>query len=616
MMHRFVVAISTADGSHEFHQVKLLLDERFKSWSMALDQSRARAWVFQQTPSQMSHRQLGVNGCLIGVDFEYKSTIDALQHCGSEGVADILRGRWGAYVAVLADPRTGIVNVYRDPSGRIECWRMSLDGVDILFSHLDDVSCVRPRGATINWDYLLYHLSSPSVQNEETGLSGVTEVLPGQELRYAGGLPERRMRWSPEKIASAPFTEIGEAQAALRDAAELATQSLAERYDTIALDLSGGLDSTTVLGLLRRHARHPNVVGFNYVTSHAESDERAYAREAAQYHSIRLVELLMMPGDRIDPDNSFARRLLRPDPRMLASVYDELTTSAYAGISAKAYFTGTAGDHLFGEVVNVNAVCDYTRYHGFDGGAVAAAHQLAQASKKHTIWSAARAVLADQFQPYRSVRAYLETPNEFLSEEAHESIDFDRFAHPWIRSGVRTLPPAKLRQVFGLAELQRHYSRYGRADVAEEVHPLFSQPLMEAALRTPSYWFADGGMRRGLMRRTFADLLPTSIRERRTKGANTSLWLAVMGRDLRRISELLLDGQLAKRKLIDRGRIEQALKDLASIGARKPQRALKYCLTTEMWVEQMDLAGAPSVTSRASPAPVAFASAPNADTAL
>lgn len=47
----------------------------------------------------------------------------------------------------------------------------------------------------------------------------------------------------------------------MRSAAERAVDHWATLYRSILLDLSGGLDSAIVLGLLRRHPRHPDVVG-------------------------------------------------------------------------------------------------------------------------------------------------------------------------------------------------------------------------------------------------------------------------------------------------------------------------------------------------------------------
>lgn len=581
MMHRYVAVISSNGASPAFAAMKAKLGNHLGAWPTVLDTDFASAWCFQTPPSQLGCHQTGPAAVTIGLQVPNQATSPESAMGPPAGFGTMLATTWGAYVSIAADVDRKTVRIARDPTGRIECWRLALPDADVIFSHFSDVQRLHPA-MSLNWDYLIYHLNANWTRGDETGLLGVTEILPGEEITYDQSGSQKRTHWRPHEIAADQHASAAAARSAIRQAAEVSIREWASRYDSIALDLSGGLDSSIVLGLLRSCAHHPQVIGVNYITPHAEGDERRYARDAAEMHAVELVEC-ELSASTIGPAPSFAARLLRPAIRSMPLGYDQAASSIAKRYSIDAFFSGTGGDHIFYDPLRLSAISDYRRDHGFSPGFVTAAHQLAQASKE-TIWNAFGTAAADWIRGPRTLRELLQRENPFLSAEVREGADYERFAHPWAREGHKSVPPAKLHQILNISELQRHYWRYGRADVAEEVHPLFSQPLMEACLRTPAYWFAPGGVQRGLARQLFADLLPERIRTRRSKGANTSHWVQVMDQHLPRTRELLLDGVLSSRGMLDRRKLEAALTPLG-LAANKAFGPIINCLTTEMWIQ-------------------------------
>lgn len=581
MMHRYVSIISTspASSSHDEIWAQLGLGT---GWERALRTSRASAWVWSRAPSRLNHRMLNAMTCVIGLDFAARSDV-----CDEKDGAPVglLSARWGAYVALRVDPDSGAVSVLRDPSGRIECWRLKRRDYDIVFSHYGDVIGQNPNSDPIDWQYIAYHLNNTWLHGDRTGISNVTEILPGEELVFDGQAVRRIVHWSPGQIAKDSYSSREEAGRAIRASAERAVSAWAARYDRIVLDLSGGLDSAIVLGLLRRHAGHPNVVGINYVTNHSESDERHFARDAADLHGVRLIEQTVS-SQTVGRRANFSMRLLRPTVRLMSLGYDELGGAIAEKLSAEAFFTGSGGDHLFFDNISTRAIADYRRQNGFDSKFVATAHELARLSK-NTIWNAFGVAIKDCLRAAPQLADLVKLQNPFLAGDAASFSDYERFAHPWVVDARSHMPPEKLRQIVNLVELQRHYWRYGRGDIAQEVHPLISQPLIEASLRTPTYWFASGGVQRGLARDAFADLLPASIRERRNKGANTSHRVQMMLRELPWIRAMLLEGRLAAEGLVDRTRLEAALQPMV-LSAGADIWRLTTCLTTEMWIQQME----------------------------
>lgn len=562
-MHRFLALVTHAPAPAHALVLRERMDRKFAGWVSLLNAPTLKVRVFSREPSQLGFQSKGRDACVVG------------RQMGSSSEAG--PPAWGSYVSF---ERLGEdVRVRRDPTGRVECWRWPFLGGELLFSHLADALQLGLAPPALDWDYLLYHLTCHFTRGEATGLTGVTELLPGAELTFNQGSASVRFYWDPHEIAADRFGDACEAQKAIRSAGEIAVAAYGGLYRRIALDLSGGLDSSIVLGLMKGPAGHADIVGVNYVTPHPEGDERAFARDAAQRHGARLIEReLRLERFRSVPGN--AERLLRPSSRMMPMGYDELHGELLREIGADAFFTGSGGDHLFAASLGAEAGADHLALLG-PAGFMRRAHEIANLSQD-TIWNVmgrSAALLTRRPAPAATADVSCLTPL------AVRSVDPGRFSHPWVIQPKRT-PPGKLQQIASITELYRHYWRYGRADVAEEGHPLFSQPLMEACLRTPTYFFCADGQQRGLARRAFGDLLPDSIRERRSKGANTSHWVRTIAADLQTVRELLLEGALSRTGWIDTPALEKTLTPNGLLANRR-LGSLVTCLTTELWIQGM-----------------------------
>ena len=531
----------------------LAFDQFQRTWTAILESDRVRVWASEETSVFAAHNVPSVDGrmCIIGRIFE-------------EGPSAInwkgVHRCWGAFIAVAVEANGRVVRVYRDPTGRIECWRVKYAGFDVLFSHLEDVLPLIGRLLTVNWNYLAFHLTNRWLHNEQTGYREIFELLPGDELTYDCDKVSIARKWHPASFIAEPHCTIEDARSAMRDAAERAVSNWATLYRSILVDLSGGLDSAIVLGLLRRHACHPDVVGVNYVIKHVEGDEREYANDAARLHAISVVERDPAEGLK-EPSPPFSLRLLRPATRTFPLGYDSVGISTQKAFKRDAFFSGTGGDHIFYDHLTTTASVDHYRVRGF-GGLLEKAHLLAQISRS-TIWSGIGAVYADiRSTDGDAVQALMRkcgryfAKNPFLSDGAINSMNFEHFVHPVVLDLSKSATPSRLVQVINLIELQKHYWRYGRADESDETHPLFSQPLFEASLQTPCHWFCAGGIQRGLARQTFSDLLPESILTRKFKSSNSSHWLKAISRELPWFRALMLDGALAGSGLLKKDDLE------------------------------------------------------------
>lgn len=580
MLHRFLLAIPT-DGA-DLSEINAAMDAAGQEWTLILANTFSAVWVATRAPSKLFYRELGGDegeGVLIGRDFSN----DSVTWSGCDTNDRLLDTRWGAYVAIRVDRNAQGVAVLRDPSGRIPCWRYSAPNMTIFFSHLQDLRSVFGAKLSINWKYVELHLTNRWAHGRETGFNEIDEILPGEKVQVSkrGQVVERP--WRAEDVPSKPHEHIHAAGEAIAQAAALSVKSWGQLYDRLALDLSGGLDSAIVSGLLAKHAPKVEVVGINYVISHIEGDERAYARDAAEFASIDLVEYLLEPEALTNPP-SFDNRLLRPSSRTIALGYDEVGLILAQRYQSDAFFTGSGGDHLFYDHVDVTAAIDHFRALGIRG-LVPVIHRLAQASSS-TFWAGLHAVLRSAFVRKNELPTQGDVANPFIIEELSQRELSTDSLHPSIVAAMDRASPAKFLQICHLVELQSHYWRHGRAEVAEEVHPLFSQPLIEASLRTPSHWFCQDGIQRGLARTSFRDVLPKSIAERRTKSSNNSHWTRVIDGKLNSYRDLILGGVLAKRGILNHHNSDRILTSLG-LQEGKDFNAFANTLIVEQWLRSV-----------------------------
>jgi asparagine synthase (glutamine-hydrolysing) len=117
------------------------------------------------------------------------------------------------------------------------------------------------------------------------------------------------------------------------------------------------------------------------------------------------------------------------------------------------------------------------------------------------------------------------------------------------------------------------------------VTPLFSQPLLEAVLRIPTWLLTLGGWDRALARRAFQHEVPRPIITRRTKGGQEEHAKSILVRNITFARELLLSGKLAGAGILDRTLLGEVL-------SGRPTRVptsnveLYACLSVEAWVRK------------------------------
>jgi asparagine synthase (glutamine-hydrolysing) len=467
----------------------------------------------------------------------------------------LVRDFWGRYIAFI-QTAPGATCVLRDPSGTLPCFLIRHHGVSIVFSWLEDVleMLAHVEPPRVNWDALEAHILLGALGGRETALEGVSQILPGEVLDLSSG--GSTLLWSAVDIAQSPTAHsAAQAAALLRETVRACARSWASCYDTILFRLSGGVDSSILLSCLAPDGTQADVICVNYHSPGSDSDERRYARLAAGRAGRDLIERERDSDFRIDRVLKIARM---PGPVPYIGWMNARTDAKLASAhSAAALFSGAGGDPLFFEFARWWPAADYLRSRGLDAGFAAAAMDAARLGRV-SVWRAAAMAVAERVRPNSPAREPSGHAAALLGQGLlNKEMQRERFVHPDLLRA--TLPIGKHTQTVQLMYPIGYYDPFEQASAPELVNPLLSQPLVELCLGLPTYVLTQGGRGRALARRAFAPDLPPPIATRRSKGGMEEHIEKVLLSNLAFARGMLIEGELVRRGLLDRTKVEELL---------------------------------------------------------
>jgi asparagine synthase (glutamine-hydrolysing) len=221
-----------------------------------------------------------------------KTIANAYQHHG----ADVLSNIHGAFSLVILDLRDHSALLAVDRSG-IEPLCYGIAGNMLMFASRADCLSAHPRASSdidpqSIFNYLYFHcIPSPrSIFKQQH------KLLPGQMVQYRNGQADASFYWQLEfQDKATAFEPLGKECFSLLEQAV----NKAAGEDNPGAFLSGGIDSSTVSGLLARHNTDTTktyTMGFE-----AQGyDEMEFARLTAKHFNLKPVEYYVTPRDVVD----------------------------------------------------------------------------------------------------------------------------------------------------------------------------------------------------------------------------------------------------------------------------------------------------------------------------
>ena len=256
---------------------------------------------------------------------------------------DVLQRIEGMYAFALQDIQQGEVLLARDPLGMKPLyWTESADGVRFA-SELKALLTLLPSTPDLNPLAIRQYIEAQHPLYHNTPFAGIKRVLAGEALMIRDGrMKEQWRHWRVEQVEA-----IGESDlvSALDDLMETVFTQHQRSDVPIGLFLSGGVDSTILLGLMRRYGMqdiHTFSLGF---PNSSVGDELDLATRLATHFGTH--HRVITPGadDMLSrlPQVVWAADDLMRDPASLPT----LLLAEEASHSMKVVFSGEGGDESF-----------------------------------------------------------------------------------------------------------------------------------------------------------------------------------------------------------------------------------------------------------------------------
>ncbi|MBU2137192.1 MAG: asparagine synthase C-terminal domain-containing protein, partial [Alphaproteobacteria bacterium] len=431
------------------------------------------------------------------------SSADAHTLKQSAGLA-LQRNFWGDYVAFIQTDDA--VEILTDPAGSIPCYHMAWSGIRLVFSHLELCPFLDMSGFTLNRSFIQRLLAYDRILDGQTGLVGVAELRGGYRLTVSPRSTDTRLVWDPRKVSTDVFDPArSTAVDALRETIRQVVDMSAQPYDSIMVNVSGGLDSAIVLAALAGSGRKEQVTAMHHVLLSGDPAETAYAKQVADHWGLPLTQVQFDP-QRPLPGIDAHPLSVRPHRQFFSLDLGALLGSDCLG-AHDAMFTGQGGDHLFRVSRSNLGFVDYCRRHGLSARLVEELVNAARLSDT-SVWQVLRDALPylvgrRPVSPMTVALGRRQTPVTQGSLQPSGSHDL----FPEWAIDPEDLPPAKFDQVSTLAHLVQFRAQFTHLSPMETVHPLLGLPLVELCLRLPAYRLSQDGISRGLARAAFAHAL-------------------------------------------------------------------------------------------------------------
>lgn len=388
------------------------------------------------------------------------------------------------------------------------------------FAHLVRVTGV---DLTVNDDYVIeYMVSQPDTKT--TALANVQSIPQNCVVEFSNGhFAQKQELWNPTCVSTLAYRTDEEYEDHLRDALKEAVRVRLRSKRTIFAELSGGLDSSTIVlmadQVLRSQNRPPDdLQTTSCVYERSKTcDETPYIRAVEEKRGIDTHLVHERDQDITlglnDPEFTGLPNALHCFPGRYRTV-----AALMRPYGARLLLTGRGGDHLFwSESDGRPIVADQIR-----------AGHLLRAHGECLRWSHAASI------PYFEllVRGALPLALDSCFPGGQKRPTLPAWLHPRFQQRITSITPSftgyagwrgapsKRAQVFFL----EHMFRYLGAGFLQEYsdlyvsHPYSHRPLVEFCLGTPVSQFLRDGETRSLMRRAFKDLLPHKTVRRRSKG--------------------------------------------------------------------------------------------------
>ena len=445
----------------------------------------------------------------------------ALEQFGEDALAQT----HGPFAVAWTDEETGELSLAIDRAGMQELYWRGLDDGSIAAASRCDLASLAavdsPRLDPVSlYNYLFYYC----VPGPRTIFRDIRRLLPAQRLKIGAGAPVSTTYWRMP-YGQAEMRDPEAWHAAVRETLSQAVARVRRSPDAEAgAFLSGGLDSSSIVGFLAEHS--PNPKTFTIRFHDAAYDEGQYARLAATHFETEHHERYVLPEEVAPAMDGLSRLYDQPfgNSSAIAAYYCALS-GRNAGV--KTMIAGDGGDELFAGNARYLELRRYDVYGRipallrrfvFDPllspdllNAIPVLGKAHRLRKRYAMSLPHRMFVAHHsFEAFRLDEV---VAGELLAEmRGHDPIGLADSVCDSVEGGddLQRMMAVDLKLTIADNDLIKVNRACALAGV-EARYPMLDTEVMELAARIPSSQMLAGGRLRGLFKEAMREFLPSEI---------------------------------------------------------------------------------------------------------
>jgi asparagine synthase (glutamine-hydrolysing) len=505
-----------------------------------------------------------------GHRFYTLSDTETIVHAYEEWGEDAFRRLRGMFGIALWDSRDGSLLLARDRVG-IKPLHFAVTGGRLYFgSEIKSILAAEDIEPALDLEALDHYLSFLYTPRDASIFAGIRKLPPGHLLRWRNGAVDIRRYWELPAEQHMPGSEE-EAVEALRGVLRDAVRSHLMSEVPLGAFLSGGVDSSLVVGLMAEASSRP-VRTFSIGFDDPRYDELEHARSVARHFGTEHHEFIVKPDALAILDGLIGHF---DEPFGDSSAIPTWYVSEIARRHVTVVLSGDGGDELFG---GYERYSPHARIAAFDRWSPPAARSVASlvwpllphgATGKNFLRRAAR----DERGRYLDQIAYFQRDEKDAlltadvrrkiagtDAEARLASHFARFEGlPWHGQMMNVdfetyLPEDILTKV----------DRMSMAHSIESRVPLLDNNVVDFAARLPAALKIKNGRKKHMLKEAAAGLLPAGILARRKQGFAVPVggWFR---NDLREFfSDVLLSAKARERGYFELRFVERLVREHVS----------------------------------------------------
>lgn len=533
-----------------------------------------------------NHHELRKNLESAGHCFRTHCDTEVLVHLYEQYGTDMAVRLHGMFAFSIWDTNKQLLFMARDRAGmKPLSYLATADGL-AYFSELRSLLAYSASPPTVSSSSVLKFLMLGYVPDPDSIFEGVRKLRPGHSLTWtaAKGIQIERF-WSPE-APQENVVGVPELVDELRHKLDKAVKSHLESEVPLGAFLSGGLDSSTVVALMSRHASG-RVKTFSIGFAEAEFDESATARTVAKYFETEHTEMIVRPD--IEPMFETIAAMF-DEPFADPSAIPTFLVSQLARQSVTVALSGDGGDELFGGYTRYG---DSLRQLRLPAPLRAVATQVGR-RLPHAFPGRNRIVDMgrSEFGRYLSRTAQSSRIDEggIASRELGESSQ----SLEWLLQG---LSPEELPGDFATGMMDFDFQTYLPGDILTKVDrtsmsvslearaPLLDVELVSFAQRLPSQLRVTPGESKRILRLAIRGLVPDSVLNLPKKGFAVPLGAWFRGPLRHRVESLRTPSDNIL-QYIDQGAVSRIIREHLN-GRRDHSSAIWRLMVLDRWLEAL-----------------------------